>query len=234
MRRVVTIDGPAGAGKSTVARRLSDRLGWRFLDTGAMYRAITLAGLRSGLDLIKESVLADLVESVRVAMPPDSVLLDGRDVTEEIRSVEVTEASRFVADSPAVRRRLMDWQRAFAQEQDVVSEGRDQGTLVFPDAYRKYFLTATEEERARRRLADYRARGEGDGITFESVLRDLRERDARDAARAIAPMKPAPDAILVDSSGMSIEEVVARLVEDVSQPGGGMPSTGVDRPEIPK
>jgi cytidylate kinase len=234
MRRVVTIDGPAGAGKSTVARRLSDRLGWRFLDTGAMYRAVTLAGLRSGLDLVNESVLANLVESVRVAMPPGSVLLDGRDVTEEIRSIEVTEASRFVADSPAVRRRLMDWQRAFAQEQDVVTEGRDQGTLVFPDAYRKYFLTATEEERARRRLADYRARGHGDGITFESVLRDLRERDARDAARAIAPMKPAPDAILVDSSGLSIEEVVARLVEDVSQPGGGTPSSDVDRPEIPK
>jgi CMP/dCMP kinase len=234
MRRVVTIDGPAGAGKSTVARRLSDSLGWRFLDTGAMYRAVTLAGLRSGLDLVNESVLADLVEAVRVAMPPGSVLLDGRDVTEEIRSVEVTEASRFVADSPAVRRRLMDWQRAFAQEQDVVTEGRDQGTLVFPDAYRKYYLTATEEERARRRLADYRARGQGDGITFESVLRDLRARDARDAERAIAPMKPAPDAILVDSSGMSIEEVVARLVEDVSQPGGGTPSSGVDRPEVPK
>jgi CMP/dCMP kinase len=232
MRRVVTIDGPAGAGKSTVARRLSDCLGWRFLDTGAMYRAITLAGLRSGLDLVNESVLADLVESVRVAMPPGSVLLDGRDVTEAIRSVEVTEASRFVADSPAVRRRLMDWQRAFAQEQDVVTEGRDQGTLVFPDAYRKYFLTATEEERARRRLADYRARGQGEGITFESVLRDLRERDARDAARAIAPMKPAPDAILVDSSGLSIEEVVARLVQDVSQSGGGTPSSSIDRPEI--
>jgi cytidylate kinase len=232
MRRVVTIDGPAGAGKSTVARRLSDCLGWRFLDTGAMYRAITLAGLRSGLDLVNESVLADLVESVRVAMPPGSVLLDGRDVTEAIRSVEVTEASRFVADSPAVRRRLMDWQRAFAQEHDVVTEGRDQGTLVFPDAYRKYFLTATEEERARRRLADYRARGQGEGITFESVLRDLRERDARDAARAIAPMKPAPDAILVDSSGLSIEEVVARLVQDVSQSGGGTPLSSIDRPEI--
>lgn len=234
MRRVLTIDGPAGAGKSTVARRLSDRLGWRFLDTGAMYRAVTLAGLRSGLDLVNEAVLSNLVDSVRVTMPPGFVLLDGRDVTEAIRSVEVTEASRFVADSPAVRRRLMDWQRAFAQEQDVVTEGRDQGTLVFPDAYRKYYLTATEEERARRRLADYRARGQGDGITFESVLRDLRERDARDAARAIAPMKPAPDAIVVDSSGLSIEEVVVRLAEDVSQPGGGAPSSGVDRPEIPK
>ncbi len=213
MQHVVTIDGPAGAGKSTVAMHLADRLRWRFLDTGAMYRAVTLAALRAGIDLSSESALAALVEHLKVSLPPGRVLLGEEDVTLLIRGVEVTQASRFVADSPSVRRRLWVWQRAFAEEHDVVTEGRDQGTLVFPDAFRKYFLTATAEVRARRRLNDYQARGES--VTYESVLSDQRQRDARDAAREIAPMRPAPDATVVDSTAMSIEQVVDRLVRDI-------------------
>ena len=215
MRRVVTIDGPAGAGKSTVARRLAIRLGWGFLDTGAMYRAVTLAALRSGTDLTSDAELGNLVATLDVALRDESVLLDGQDVAHAIRRIEVTQASKYVADSPAVRRRLMDWQRAFALEQDVVTEGRDQGTLVFPDAFRKYYLTASEEERARRRVADYQQRGES--VSFEAVLQDQRLRDARDAARAIAPMTPADDALVIDSTGMSIDSVVDRMAADIEE-----------------
>ena len=157
--------------------------------------------------------LSDLVEKLEASMPPGKVMLGGEDVTESIRSPAVTESSRFIADSPSVRRRLSAWQRELAATENVVTEGRDQGTLVFPDAFRKYYLTASDEERARRRLADYAARAEP--VSFESVLEDIRARDARDAARAIAPMKPAADAIVVDSTGLTVEEVVEKLAADV-------------------
>jgi cytidylate kinase len=213
MHRVVTIDGPAGAGKSTVARKLADRLGWRFLDTGAMYRVVTLAAIRSQVDLRSDAALGELVEKLEMRMPPGRVMLGTEDVTESIRSAAVTESSRFIADSPSVRRRLSEWQREFAATESVVTEGRDQGTLVFPDAFRKYYLTAGDEERARRRVADYAAREEG--LSFDAVLEEIRARDARDAARTIAPMKPAGDAIVVDSTGLTVEAVVERLADDI-------------------
>ncbi len=211
--RVVTIDGPAGAGKSTVSRSLADRLGWRLLDTGAMYRAVTLAAIRAQVDPADTPSLSALLERVSVKLPPGLVLLDGEDVTLLIRGVEVTRATGALADSPVVRRRLVHWQRDFASEYDVVSEGRDQGTVVFPDALRKFFLTATLDERARRRHAEFSARGET--ITPEAVREDLRDRDARDAARAIAPMKPADDARLFDTTGLSLDDVVGQIERDV-------------------
>jgi len=213
MQRVVTIDGPAGAGKSTVARRLAGRLGWRFLDTGAMYRAVTLAALRAGVDLTDDAALSDLVQKLEVSIPPGKVFLGAEDVTDSIRTIAVTRSSRFIADSPSVRRRLSAWQREIAARENVVTEGRDQGTLVFPDAFRKFYLTASDEARARRRLAEYAAGCESAG--FEGVLEDQRARDARDAARTIAPMKPAPDAIVVDSTALTIEDVVERLAGEV-------------------
>jgi CMP/dCMP kinase len=215
MPRIVTIDGPAAAGKSTVARALADRLGWCFLDTGAMYRAVTFAAIRDGADLRNEVDLSRLVDSLKVNVLAGRVLLGEEDITQAIRGLEVTLASKFVADSPGVRRRLTNWQREFAAVHDVVTEGRDQGTLVFPDAFRKYYLTASDEERALRRVGEYRSRGES--VSFESVLRDQRERDARDAARAIAPMKPAPDAFVLDTTGLSVEAVVDRMVVDIQE-----------------
>jgi CMP/dCMP kinase len=213
MQRVVTIDGPAAAGKSTVARGLADRLGWRFLDTGAMFRAVTFAAIRGGVELGNEAALSKLVESLTVTLLPDRVLLGAEDITQSIRGVEVTRASKFVADSPGVRQRLMIWQRAFAERNDVVTEGRDQGTLVFPEAFRKYYLTASDRERASRRVAEYLSRGES--VSFETVLRDQRERDARDADRAIAPMKPAPDAVVIDTTGLSVEAVLERMAREI-------------------
>lgn len=222
MTRVVTIDGPAGAGKSTVARKLADRLGWRFLDTGAMYRAATLAALRAGIDLTNDIELGALVANLQVRLPPGRVTLGDEDVTAVIRGIEVTNNSRFLADSPSVRRQLAVWQRAFAADQNVVTEGRDQGTLVFPDAFRKYYLTASAPERARRRLAEYQARGEP--ATLESVQATQDERDARDAARTIAPMKPAADATLIDTTGLTVDEVVALLAHDIETASCQAPS----------
>ena len=219
MPRVVTIDGPAGAGKSTVAVRLAGRLGWRLLDTGAMYRAVALAALRRGVDLGSDEALGALAGRLHVLLPPGRVLVDGEDVTASIRSVEVTRATRHSADSPSVRRRLVEWQRAFARaEGPVVTEGRDQGTIVFPDAACKFYLTASDEERARRRHAEFQARGVS--IEFEAVLRDMLERDAQDASRSIAPMKPAEDARVIDSTGLDFDQVVDLIEGEILRSAG--------------
>jgi len=203
---IVTIDGPAGSGKSTAARGLAARLGFDYLDTGAMFRAVGLA-LRGAADA--DAVLA----VIHLEMPPGRVLLDGRDVTDDIRTPEASQAASRVAVVPAVRRFLAAEQRRIADGRNIVCEGRDQGTAVFPDAACKFYLTADPHARAERRHRELVAKGEA--VELADVLAQQRERDARDAGRADAPMRPADDAVLVDTTGLTVDAVVARLEEVV-------------------
>lgn len=209
---IVTIDGPAGAGKSSAAKMLAQRLGFEFLDTGAMYRAVTLAAVRAAGPLDDESFLASLLRDMRLDLPHGRVMLNGEDISSLIRTPQITASSGKIADSPCVRRQLVTWQREIAAGRDMVCEGRDQGTLVFPHAEAKFFLEAADEERARRRHREMQAKGET--ITFEEILESQKRRDARDAARDIAPMRPADDAIRIDSTAMSLENVV-RMMEEI-------------------
>jgi CMP/dCMP kinase len=210
---IVTIDGPAGAGKSSAARGLARRLGYRFLDTGAMYRAVTLAARQRDVELADTEAMAELARQLRVELVADRVLLDGRDVTDSIRKFDITTAIHYAADNPSVRAQLVLWQRAAAEGDDVVTEGRDQGTVVFPHAECKIFLVADERERARRRFDDLIARGETVG--FEEVLANQRLRDQRDGSRSVGALRKADDAIEVSTDGLSPQDVVAKLEEIV-------------------
>jgi cytidylate kinase len=225
---IVTIDGPAGAGKSSAARALAERLGFDFLDTGAMYRAVTLAALRGGTNRDNEEELSRLVAGVRLEMPAGRVVLNGEDVSGPIRTAEVTAASRQIADSPAVRRRLVELQRRIAAGRDVVCEGRDQGTIVFPNAACKFFLVADPEERARRRHREMLERGEP--ADLDAILAAQRRRDADDAARDLAPMVPAPDAIRLDSSGLTLDEVVGLMEAEVRRCSTSPPPSSTASP----
>ena len=206
---IITIDGPAGSGKSTAARGLAQRLGFEVLDTGAMYRTVTLAALRGHVDTQDQCALSALLADLKLEMPPGRVLLNGEDISGSIRTAEVTAASGAIASSPVVRRRLVELQRAIAAGRDIVTEGRDQGTIVFPDAACKFFLVADPLERARRRQREMQGRGEI--TTVEAILQAQEERDRRDAARDLAPMKPADDAIQIDSTALTVEQLVDEM-----------------------
>lgn len=206
---VVAIDGPAGAGKSSAARALAGRIGFRFLDTGAMYRAVALAAQRRELDWNDTEALARLARELRIEVSESLVLLDGEDVTRVIRTLAVTTATHFAANNPAVRAHLVELQRRAAANDNIVTEGRDQGTVVFPHARCKIFLTASPRERAARRFADLTARGEH--VSFDEVLAEQNQRDDRDAQREVGPLRPADDAIEIITDGLQPEEVVDRL-----------------------
>ncbi|NLF31651.1 MAG: (d)CMP kinase [Planctomycetes bacterium] len=215
---IITIDGPAGSGKSTAARHLAERLGLAYLDTGAMYRAVTLRALRQEVDLTDGDALTHCAAGAALSLRYDDgrlrVLLDGQDVSEAIRSVEVTDNSHYLASTPGVRDVLVALQRRAAGDLgDVVTEGRDQGSVVFPDATVKFFLVADPDVRARRRYDELRAKGQDVG--FDAVRDAMAARDRRDAGRDVAPLVRPDGAIEVDTTGLSIEQVIDVLARHV-------------------
>ena len=210
---IVTIDGPAGAGKSTAARQLAARLGFQFLDTGAMYRVVTLVCLRGGVDLRDERAVATVASSVQIRFDEQRVFADDQDVTQEIRTSQVTQESRFIAANTAVRAHLVNLQRRIASGQNIVTEGRDQGTIAFPHAECKLFVTANPYERARRRREELRSKGED--VSLEEILEQQRHRDQRDERREVGALKPAADAIQVDTSQLSPEAMIDVLEQTV-------------------
>ena len=206
---VVTIDGPAGAGKSVVTRALADRLELEYLNTGAMYRAIALKALREGVDLHDESALAELTRQTRLESNDGRTFMDGEDVTDAVRANEVSLNVRYPANAPSVRENLVEQQRRIGMSKPIITEGRDQGTVVFPDARCKFYLTATPEERARRRLGELEARGET--ADFNEILRQIIDRDRGDSERDVGPLREPEDAVRILSDGMTIQEVVDEM-----------------------
>jgi len=217
---IITIDGPAASGKSTAARLLARKLDASFLDTGAMYRAVTLAAMRVGIDLRDERQLLDIIQKCEfqfsVSAGKMTVHIDNANVTEEIRSPEVTANAKYIAAVPRVRDELVKMQRQFAAgRHKIVTEGRDQGTVVFDDANIKFYLTADPIERSRRRQAELQTKGKSESL--EQIQKAIEQRDKSDQDREVGPLKPAEDAILVDTTNMSIEQVVERLACHVKE-----------------
>ena len=217
---VITIDGPAASGKSTIARAVAQKIGAVFLDTGAMYRALTLAAMRSGCDLSDENALEKVLvqtdfnfEAVAGQM---KVFINGSDVTERLRDPEVTANVHYIAAVPVLRAKLVEMQRTFAAEQEkIITEGRDQGTVAFPDAELKFFLTASARQRAVRRAKELKAKGSSSDVAQIQHL--LEERDRTDTGRAVGPLLRADDAVEVDTTNMTIDEVVAKLMRHVKE-----------------
>jgi len=213
---VIAIDGPVGAGKSTVAKLVARKLGYLYVDTGAMYRAIALKALKLGMDINDPVAMAMLAEASDIQLQQQEdgsvrIFLDGEDVTEAIRTLEVSEASSIVSAHEGVRKVLAERQKAMAKLGGVVIEGRDIQTVIAPDAEVKIFLTASLEERARRRWLELQQKGIS--VSYEEVLQEVKERDERDRTRAIAPLKKAPDAIEIDTTQMTPKEVADKIIE---------------------
>lgn len=216
---IVAIDGPVGAGKSTVAMGVARALGFRYIDTGAMYRSVAWLALRQGVNLPDERTVASVAASASIEFKPANgrprVLVNGTDVTEAIRTPEVSEAASVVSAHPAVRQALVALQRTMGAEGGVVMEGRDISTVVFPDAEVKVYLDASPEERARRRFQELVSKGVV--VDYESLKRAEEERDRRDSTRAHSPLRRAPDAVVIDTTGLTVEQIVDRIVKLVEK-----------------
>lgn len=211
---VITVDGPSGSGKGTLCALLAKQLGWNLLDSGALYRLLAFAAGNHGIDLTNEESLKQLAAHLDVQFIDKRIILEGEEVTDAIRNEQIGAGASMVASLPAVREALLQRQRAFREMPGLVADGRDMGTVVFVDAPLKIFLTASAEERARRRYLQLK--GKGDDVNLASLLDEIRARDERDTQRAVAPLKPAADAIVLDSTELSIEQVLERILSEVA------------------
>ena len=217
---VITIDGASGTGKGAVTQILAKKLGWRLLDSGALYRVLALAAQKHGVLLDNEAALQVLAEHLDVQFiaaetsSPPQILLEGQDVTDVIRTEKMGNAASKVAALPAVRMALLSRQRAFREEPGLVTDGRDMGTVVFPKADLKIFLTASLEERAQRRYKQLLQRG--NSVTLSDLIEELRERDKRDRERSVAPLKPAEDAVTIDTDHLTLDQVVDRILSEIN------------------
>jgi cytidylate kinase len=214
MSKVIAIDGPSGAGKSTVARMLAERLGFTYLDTGALYRAVALLFLRQGITPdVDDKTLARALGPAEICFEQGKIMLNGKDVSSDIRTPEVGHYSSVFSARKVVRDFLLDVQRRTSSAHDLVVEGRDTTTVVFPDAYRKFYMDASIEERTRRRHRQLEEMGIH--VTIAAAEKDVRERDERDQGRDIAPLTKAKDAIIIETTGKSIEQILQKLTEEV-------------------
>jgi cytidylate kinase len=218
---VLTIDGPSGSGKGTISRLVADRLAWRMLDSGALYRAVGYVAGAEGLDLSDAEAVTRCALSTKIRFKAaldggeTHVLVNGHDATDELRTETAAAAASAIASIPSVRQALVELQLSFRKAPGLVADGRDMGTVIFPDAQYKVFLTASAQERARRRYKQLKEKGLS--VTLASLLREIEARDARDASRTVAPLKPAADAVLVDTTGMDIDSVVAKVLAVVQR-----------------
>ncbi|HHU70291.1 MAG TPA: (d)CMP kinase [Thermoanaerobacterales bacterium] len=206
----IAIDGPAGAGKSTVAKILAKKLNYNYIDTGAMYRALTLKAIQEGVDFNNTNSLVSLLETTKIEIIHETVFLDGKDVTSEIRTPEVDQKVSITAAVPEIRKEMVNLQRRMAKNTNVIMDGRDIGTVVLPDANFKFFVTASEEERAKRRFKELTDKNYE--VDYEYILKEISKRDKLDTKRKVSPLKQADDAIIINTNNKTIEEVVQEIL----------------------